>query len=322
MNVTLIVAIAAVVASAVGLGALTLVLRYRRHRADEEEAARLQVQLYGRAVDADVAAPPRQPRTADEAALDQPLARRLLVPSLARLGRMALRISPQRNVDEVRRLLEVTQDHPWPVTSVLALQLLCLLGGAGLTTIVGVFISRGLFLTISIACVGAVLGFFYPRAYLRGSLQRRQDELERALPDFLDLLTVAIEAGLSLPQAIKRAAQDDDSLLHRYIKRAIREYELGVPILQALRQMSDALQLPSLTNVVRIMMQSQKLGTSLGKHLRADAQLLRHQQRMRARELGQQAPIKMMLPMMGCIFPTLLAVILGPAAVTLLVTHH
>jgi len=108
----------------------------------------------------------------------------------------------------------------------------------------------------------------------------------------------------------------------RNIRRAVREYELGVPITQALRNLADTLGFNSLKMAVRVMAQSQRMGTSLGAMLRAHADHLRHQQRTRARELGQQAPVKMLLPMMGCIFPTLLVVILGPAAVTLITTHH
>lgn len=314
MTATLITA-GLVVVSFATLIACGVVLERRRRRLRNDQE-RIFVQIYGQRKQTSPSSGP--PRRVGEPAEDAPA----WLPLLGRLGRRLQRLTPKENNDDVSRLLALTQKSPWPAAAVVALQFICAAVGALLLLWVGLFADRGIALTVAGGVIGAGLGFAYPRARLRSAFRRKQEEVERALPDFLDLLVLALEAGLTLPAAITYAVEDNDNVLDQEVQVALRQYQLGVPMLTAMKQVADGLELRQLQSVVRLMIQSQKLGTELGKVLRIHADRLRHRRRTRARELGLQAPVKMLMPMMGCIFPTILVVILGPAGVGLLTGHH
>lgn len=255
-------------------------------------------------------------------AMSAPFRQRLL-PVLEGLGRSLGRVTPKGNVDELRRLLVITQENPWPVLSVVALEFVLLGAGAVVGFVMAHTAEMSAGVTVAVVGLGATVGFMSPRVRLRSALKRKRGEIERALPDFLDLISVTMEAGLTFPAALMRAVETDDgSPLNRAMQRALRQYQLGIPLIQALRSVGDQLEVRPLQAVIRIIAQSERMGTSIAVLLRVHSEQLRHRRRTRARELGQQASVKMLFPMMGCIFPIILVVLLGPAIVGLITGRH
>jgi tight adherence protein C len=134
----------------------------------------------------------------------------------------------------------------------------------------------------------------------------------------MDLLTIASEAGQSFDAAISNVVEKYDNALADEFATVIRETQLGRPRLEALEDMGKRCGVEDLNNFVQAIIQSEQMGVGIAKILRIQAQELRRKRRQRAQEQAAQATLKMMLPMVGCIFPTLWIILLGPAILVVL----
>jgi tight adherence protein C len=161
--------------------------------------------------------------------------------------------------------------------------------------------------------IGTAIGFFFPQLWLDGEIQKRQKDVRKAMPDALDLLTICVEAGLGFDAAMSNVAEKWDNELSLAFGRAIREIQLGKVRREALRTMADRIDLPEMTSFVAAVIQSEQLGVSMAKVLRIQADQMRLRRRQLAEELAHQAPVKMLLPMVGFIFPSIFIVLLTPA---------
>ena len=144
-----------------------------------------------------------------------------------------------------------------------------------------------------------------------------KDEIVKTLPDALDLLTISVEAGLPFDGAMQRVAEKWDNELSKGFQRMLTEMRVGKSRRDALRDMSDRMDVPDVTSFVAALVQADTLGISIAKVLRIQSEQMRIKRRQRAEEKAQQAPIKMLIPMTFLIFPTILIVILGPAVLVL-----
>ena len=157
-----------------------------------------------------------------------------------------------------------------------------------------------------------------PQLLLNSRITRRQDGVRKALPDALDLLTICVEAGLGFDGAMAKVNEKWDNELSLSFGRVLREIQLGKLRRDALKDMSERVDIPELTSFVAAIVQSEQLGVSMAKVLRIQADQMRIRRRQAAEEKAQQAPIKMLFPMGLLIFPSLLIILLGPAAVQLM----
>jgi tight adherence protein C len=164
----------------------------------------------------------------------------------------------------------------------------------------------------------AVLMYLYPTESLKSKAKKRQKVIRLALPGALDLLTVCMEAGLSLDMAIMRVSESDDSVLSGEFQKVINEVRLGRPRSEALLGMADRNDVEELTGFIRSVVQSEPLGVSIANVLRIQSEDLRRMRKQRAEQAGHRAPILMLFPMMCCIFPCIFLMLLGPAALQLL----
>ncbi|HVB76841.1 MAG TPA: type II secretion system F family protein [Candidatus Nitrosotalea sp.] len=169
-----------------------------------------------------------------------------------------------------------------------------------------------------IAGAGGVLGFYGPLYWLRTRVKQRQREIQLALPDTMDLLTIAVEAGLGFDAAISRVSQKFDNALADEFGKVLQETRLGRPRLEAMDEMGRRSGVEDLHNFVQAVIQSEQMGVGVARILRLQSDEMRRKRRQRAQEKAAQASLKMMLPMVGCIFPTLWVVLLGPAVLILL----
>jgi tight adherence protein C len=259
-----------------------------------------------------------RPLTLEEIELAQPFSQRILVPLVQASAQFMSRFTPQRTLEATRHKLDLAGNpNNWSSTEFLGIRGLAALLLAALTffltTLVDVDLPRRLLFTAAMA----VLGFLLPIVWLGGRIRRRQDEIIKTLPDALDLLTISVEAGLPFDGAMQRVAEKWDNEISKGFQRLLTEMRVGKSRRDALRDMSDRMEVPDITSFVAALIQADQLGISIAKVLRIQSEQMRIKRRQRAEEKAQQAPIKMLIPMTFLIFPTILIVILGPAALIL-----
>lgn len=165
------------------------------------------------------------------------------------------------------------------------------------------------------------LGYYLPVLQLRGQISRRQNNIVKALPDALDLLTICVEAGLAFDQAMGKVYEKWDNELALAFGRTIQEIALGKARREALRTMAANMEVPDFTTFTAAIIQADQLGVSIAKILRVQSDQMRVKRRQRAEEKAHQAPVKMLLPMVFLIFPSIWIVLLGPSILILMHTQ-
>jgi len=168
-----------------------------------------------------------------------------------------------------------------------------------------------------IAGFGGV-GFFFPQIWVNQRAGARRNEVIRALPDAFDLITTCVEAGLGMDAALTRVAEKVKGPFADELARTLREISLGRMRREALKELAERTDVPDINTFVNAVVQAEQMGSSLGAVLRVQSDQLRVRRRQRAEELAYKAPVKMIFPLVLCIFPTLFIVILGPAIITIM----
>jgi len=162
--------------------------------------------------------------------------------------------------------------------------------------------------------------YILPDYYLKSRTAKRQDEIRRSLPNALDLLTISVEAGLGFDQAMYKVAVNTKGVLGDEFKRTLKEMEIGISRKDALKNMSKRTEVPELNTFIFSIIQAEIFGISIGKVLRVQSAEMRIKRRQIAEEKGIKAPVKLVFPTILFLFPALMVVILGPAAIRMLDT--
>lgn len=163
--------------------------------------------------------------------------------------------------------------------------------------------------------VGGILGYTVPEFWLGGRVKKRQKAILLMIPDTLDLLTISVRAGLGFDAALGKVVEKLAGPLSDEFRRALAEVRVGKARRDALRDIIPRTEVPPLTNFIGAIIQAEQLGVSVSKVLQVQSEQLRIERRQRAEEQAAKAPIKMLFPLVGCIFPSLFIVILGPAII-------
>ena len=168
------------------------------------------------------------------------------------------------------------------------------------------------------ALVGAVFGYILPEFWLGSRISRRRHLILRSMPDTLDLLTISVRAGLGFDSALAKVVEKTSGPLSDEFRRALAEVRVGKVRREALRDLGARVQVPSVSNFIGAVIQADQLGVPISRVLQVQSEQMRVERRQRAEEMANKAPIKMLFPLVGCIFPSMFIVILGPAVISLI----
>lgn len=167
-----------------------------------------------------------------------------------------------------------------------------------------------------LAALGYLLGRIVPDVVISRLIAKRKKQILLTLPDMIDLLTVSVEAGLSFEAAMRQVSRRFRGPLGEEFQSVNQAMAMGRPRADALREMAARSEVPDLSQFVSSIVQAEELGVSIGNVLRVQSEQMRERRSQRAREQAQKAPVKMMIPLVLFIFPTLFIVIMGPACIT------
>lgn len=255
--------------------------------------------------------------TVEDVELRRPFADRFLRPPIERLSNWLAEQTPAHILQNLEAQLAVAgQPMGLHAADYLALRFVValLLIVAGL--IGGLLLGEALGAALGFA-TGAALGYLLPAAWLAGISRRRRRRIVNALPDAIDLLTVGVEAGLALDSAMSRIVERMHNPLADEMGLALRQIQLGRSRAEALEEMAARSGVEEIHGLVQAIIQSEQMGVGIAKVLRAQAGEIRRRRRQKVQIAASRASLKMLFPMVGCIFPSIWIVLLGPALLIL-----
>jgi tight adherence protein C len=230
-----------------------------------------------------------------------------------RLAKIAVRFDPRATDERVGlKLVASGLARTFSPTEFLAAKVVL----AGVGVILGGFvgtIAGSPVKAVLLAAVFGLFGFFVLDLVVTSRMRSRREEMRRDLPDALDVLAVSVEAGLGFDGALAKLGEHKSGPLVEQFELVLNELGIGESRSHALRRMSDRVDIPELTSVVSALIQSEQLGTPLGRILRTQAAESRQRRRIAAEERAMKAPVKMIVPTGIFIFPAMFIVIIAPA---------
>jgi tight adherence protein C len=228
---------------------------------------------------------------------------------------LAWRLSSPSYPPALQRRLDLAGNPPgWPPDRILAVKGA---GLAGLALLGGLAGLHAPALAVVYAVAGGAAGFFLPDLLLYNAGLKRQAKLQAALPDALDMLTVCVEAGLGFDAALAQVARNTRGPLAAEFARALQEMQIGKSRAQALRSMAERTTVAELRVFVSALVQAGELGIAVARVLREQAREMRLRRRQRAEEMAQKVAVKILFPLVGCLFPALFVVVIGPGAISI-----
>lgn len=248
----------------------------------------------------------------------EPIGTRVVDPFVGGLTDFAKKLTPAGYVEKTAHKLMLAGDPPGVnVDQTLLFKLFGIFSGPlWLLLFIGLFGFEGLFgiAAVAMCWIGA---FMYPDIRVDRLVADRQKAVQNGLPDILDLLVISVEAGLGFEQAVERTIGTVEGPLPNEFRRMLAEARMGATRADALRSMDERTEVPEVRSFILAMIQADTFGVSIAKILRAQAADLRQRRRMRAQEAAQKAPVKMLFPLVFCIFPAIFVIIIGPAMIAI-----
>lgn len=272
-------------------------------RARDEMTTRLE--LYGR----------QSIATARDEELAKPLSQRTVGPIVIGMGNFLKRFTPVGYLEKKERKLMLA-GHPGNLDApaFIVIKLLTTALGLGAAFVIVDFGADALQRTV-LFVFPIILGFFGPDAWLERKVDERRQAMLRALPDVLDLLVISVEAGLGFDAALARVVGTVPGPLSEEFFRMLQETRVGVSRRDAMRHLMERTDLDELRSFLLAMIQAEAFGVTIARVLRVQADEMRVKRRQRAQEKAFAAPVKLVFPLVFCIFPSLFIVLLGPAAI-------
>jgi tight adherence protein C len=255
--------------------------------------------------------------------LEQEMARsfgaRVLVPFVGGASRVARRITPLDARERVaKKLMLAGSPAGWDAERIIAFKVIGAVAGfLGALVFARLMHLQGVSFLASVGLL-TVAGFLVPDSLLARKVEERQKQVLGTLSDTLDLLTISVEAGLSLNAAVAQVVQNVPGVLSQEFARMLQEIQLGVPRSEAFRHLADRTDVEELNSFALAMIQADVFGVSIASVLRTQASQLRIKRRQTAEAKAQQTPVKIVFPLILCILPALFVIIIGPGAIRIM----
>jgi len=262
------------------------------------------------------------PASLEELEMSLGMQERIIVPMYQTLARFVIQFTPENQIENIRAKLEQAglAGKVEPTTFFGQRVALTLGLGGGAFFLFFIFTDWPVIRAILGTAAGAALGYYLPMLQLSSKISRRQNDVQRSLPDALDLMVICVEAGLGFDAAMGKVYEKWDNEVALSFGRIIQEIQLGKARRESLRDMANRLDVPDFSNFCAAIIQADQLGVSIGKILRIQSDQMRIKRRQRAQERAHQAPVKMMIPMTFFIFPSIWIVLLGPSVMVVMDT--
>jgi tight adherence protein C len=250
--------------------------------------------------------------------LDKPFGERVLEPLQARALGLGRRLSGADSADRIRRKLDLAGNPSgWTVDRVTSMKVIGAVAGLAFGAIFGLMFT-GTGAKLAFVLVGLVAGFFGPNLYLYQKAHERAERLQRELPDAIDLMTISVESGLGFDAAVQQVARNTEGPLAEEFSRMLREMQIGQGRADALRALGERSNVPDVKSFVGSMVQADSFGIPVAQVLRIQSSEMRVKRRQRAEEKAQQVPVKITIPLIFCILPTLFIAVMGPAVISIM----
>jgi tight adherence protein C len=260
-----------------------------------------------------------QARSLEELELQQPFVERTLRPLMARLSGAVARLTSTSFTERTaKRLALAGNPGNFRTADWLGIKAVGAVLGAIVLFLLFGLLGGNLVVGILLALAGLAFGYILPEFWLGGRIRKRQHAILLSIPDALDLLTISVRAGLGFDAALAKVVEKMRGPLTDEFQRALAEVRVGKARRDALRDIIPRTEVAPLTNFIGAIIQAEQLGVSISKVLQVQSEQLRIERRQRAEEMAAKAPIKMLFPLVGCIFPALFIVILGPALILII----
>jgi tight adherence protein C len=244
---------------------------------------------------------------------------RVLFPLLARTQAMGRRLTPEDASDRIREKLELAGNpRGWTVERVMAGKVVGFGAALFVSLVLALLLGVGFLPTLGLVVIASLAGYMAPNMYLYQQTYNRSDQLQRALPDAIDLLTISVESGLGFDAACAQVARNTEGPLAEEFARMLQEMQIGRGRAEALRSLADRTNLPDLRSFVSAMVQADAFGIPVGQVLRVQSSEIRVKRRQWAEEAAQKVPVKILVPLIFCILPCLFIAVLGPAGIQIM----
>jgi tight adherence protein C len=255
--------------------------------------------------------------------LEKPLRERLLAPGRRWVNRQLTRMTPAAEGARFRQHLDfVGNPLGLDPAGIQALRIAAAAGLGALGLGFGVLIGSAIAIGLGVL-IGAALGFYLPVVWLDQLVRQRRLEIEASLPNALDVVAISMEAGLGLDRALEQLVRHQEGPLTLLVARALREIELGRPRAEALEEMAEATGVDDFTSLVRGILHAERTGVPIARTIAAHSAQMRVKRRLMIRTEAARASLKILLPTVGCVFPTLWLILLGPALIVVLsISRH
>lgn len=251
--------------------------------------------------------------------LDKSFKERVFEPLLARTQGVGGRLTGKDTRERLTRKLELAGNPPgWTVDRILSSKVLGAIAGGVVMLLVSPIYASTIQNRLIMIVVGIAIGFFAPNFWLYQKSYDRQNQLQRELPDAIDLMTISVESGLAFDAALQQVSRNTKGPLSEEFARVLREMQIGQGRSAALRALSERSNQPEVRGFVTAMVQADAFGIPIAQVLRVQSHEMRVKRRQRAEEKAQQVPVKITIPLIFCILPTLFAAVMGPAAIRMM----
>lgn len=251
--------------------------------------------------------------------VDRPFSERVWEPLQARTLGLGRRLSGADSAERIQRKLDLAGNPSgWTVDRVTSGKVVGAVVGLVAGLLLSLLLGSSTPVRIVMVLAGLAVGFYGPNLYLYQKAYDRSKQIQRDLPDAIDLMTISVESGLGFDAAVQQVARNTEGPLADEFSRVLREMQLGKGRSEALRSLADRTDVADVKGFVGSMVQADSFGVPIGQVLRVQSSEMRVKRRQRAEEKAQQVPVKITVPLIFCILPCLFIAVMGPAAISIM----